>query len=84
MTDRYIVPMPCRECKFCIHGALYRCTLGYNCEFAIDRYEFHHAGKFGYNIYQSCASFVQQKLNLIPANDVYDRFMQMKFDFSEQ
>lgn len=80
VSDRYVVPMPCRECKHCVHGALYCCGKGRNQENAMDKYFFHHKDN-GYDIYKSCGDFSQQKFDLIPANDLYDRFMQMKFEF---
>lgn len=83
MLSRYVVPMPCRECKNCSHGANFKCCLGLDCDKAMDRYEFRHSRYNGYDIYRSCVAFVQQRLDLIPANDLYDRFMQTKFDFSQ-
>lgn len=80
-SERYVVPMPCRECKHCVHGARYRCAKGLDQEYVMDKYFFHHVASHGYDVYKSCVSFSQQRLDLIPANDLYDRFMQLKFDF---
>ena len=48
----------------------------------MDRYFFHNVS-YGYDVYKSCALFSQQRLDLVEPNDLYDRFMQKKFDFVE-